>query len=107
MAGNAERVLRQAWGEAKELAARTQRIAWVDLALALGVAGALFGAIDLLGELTGTLRPTVEIDLSARALPRYAFFSLCRGLIAYVMSLAFTFGYGYWAAKDRLAEKIL
>src|SRR6185369_9873757 len=32
---------------------------------------------------------------------------LCRGLSAYVLSLGFALGYGYWAAKDRMAEKVL
>ena len=32
---------------------------------------------------------------------------VCRGLLAYLFSLAFTIGYGYWAAKDHLAEKVL
>src|SRR6266852_4126342 len=32
---------------------------------------------------------------------------LSRGLLAYVLSLAVTLTYGYWAAKDRLAERVL
>src|SRR5437660_10515688 len=50
---------------------------------------------------------SAEIDTSAWALPRYTFFSLARGLIAYTLSLAFTLTYGYWAAKDRVAQRIL
>src|SRR5207248_2824927 len=46
-------------------------------------------------------------DLSPWALPQYTFFSLSRGLIAYVLSLLFTLGYGYWAAKDPIAERVL
>ena len=30
-----------------------------------------------------------------------------RGLIAYVLSLLFTLVYGYWAAKDRVAQRVL
>ncbi len=41
------------------------------------------------------------------AAPAYTFFSLCRGLFAYVLSLGFTLVYGYWAAKDRVAERVL
>src|SRR5207249_10854248 len=40
-------------------------------------------------------------------LPRYTFFSLSRGLLAYSLSLGFTLAYGYWAAKDRTAERVL
>ena len=50
---------------------------------------------------------THEIDLSPWALPRYTFFSLSRGLIAYLLSLAFTIVYGYWAAKDKRASAFL
>src|SRR5207249_5006691 len=32
---------------------------------------------------------------------------LTRGLVAYCFSLLFTLGYGYWAAKDRRAERVL
>jgi NitT/TauT family transport system permease protein len=49
----------------------------------------------------------VEIDLSPWALPKYTFYTLCRGMIAYILSLLFTFAYGYWAAKDHIAEKVL
>ena len=79
----------------------------VDLAIAVGLAGLLYGLSQLEVEWTGALRPTVDIDLSPLALPRYAFFSLSRGLLAYVFSLGFTLVYGYWAAKDRLAERVL
>ena len=86
---------------------RLARHAWIDLLLVLGVAGLLFGLVDLVGEATAAHRPTVEIDLSPWALPRYTFYSLTRGLTAYVLSLAFTLVYGYWAAKDRAAERVL
>src|SRR5262249_45624211 len=66
----------------------------------------IFGFISLAGEWR-TLRPAVHIDLSPRALPLYVFYSLCRGLIAYALSLLFTLAYGYWAAKDRIAERVL
>src|SRR5205085_7018817 len=67
----------------------------------------LFGLVDLLGEATAVHRPKVEIDLSAWSLPRYTFYSLTRGLVAYGLSLAFTLAYGYWAAKNHAAERIL
>ena len=56
-------------------------------------------------------KPYVEveptIDLSVWSLPLYTFYSLMRGLIAYILSLLFTLVYGYWAAKDRVAQRIL
>jgi NitT/TauT family transport system permease protein len=79
----------------------------VDLAIAVSLAGVLYGLSMVSAEWRAELRPTVEIDLSPLALPRYAFFSLSRGLLAYVLSLGFTLVYGYWAAKDALAERVL
>src|SRR2546423_12053172 len=86
---------------------RVRRGGWVDLLLVLGLAGLLFGLVDLLGEATAVHRPVADIDLSFAALPRYTFYSLTRGVAAYVLSLAFTLAYGYWAAKDRAAERVL
>jgi NitT/TauT family transport system permease protein len=86
---------------------RVRRGGWVDLLLVLGVAGVLFGLVDLLGQATAAHRPKVEIDLSPWALPRYTFYSFTRGMVAYLLSLAFTLIYGYWAAKDHAAERVL
>jgi NitT/TauT family transport system permease protein len=84
-----------------------RRGGWIDLLLVLGIAGMLFGLVDLYGQATAVHRPKVEIDLSPWALPRYTFFSLTRGIVAYILSLTFTLVYGYWAAKDPTAERVL
>lgn len=82
--------------------------AWVDLLLLAALGGVVWAVADLAGEWTTEMRPTVAIDLDdPSALPRYTFFSLMRGLVAYVLSLGFTLVYGYWAAKDRQAERVL
>jgi NitT/TauT family transport system permease protein len=46
----------------------------------------------------------VEISLSPTAIPRYAFYSLVRMIVAYVLSLAFAIGYGYIAAYNQRVE---
>jgi NitT/TauT family transport system permease protein len=94
------------WGRARE-GGEGGRSFLVDLAIAVGLLGLLYGLGQVGVEWTLDLRPTVEIDLSPWSLPRYAFFSLSRGLLAYVFSLGFTIVYGYWAAKDRLAGRVL
>ena len=86
---------------------RTRRFGLVDLATVVALAGLLFGVLQLGREWSGASRPAIVIDLSPWALPRYTFYSLSRGLLAYVLSLAFTLTYGYWAAKDRIAERVL
>ncbi len=105
--GNAPNQIKKVWGEASAFLTRYQKIWWIDVALLLGLIGLIFGIINVAHEWTGVHRPTVEIDLSPWALPKYTFFSLCRGLLAYILSLLFTFAYGYWAAKDHVAEKVL
>ncbi len=94
------------WGEAALFFAEFRRRGWFDILLLVGFVGAIFGLLSLAGEWR-TLRPAVHIDLSPRALPLYVFYSLCRGLFAYVLSLLFTLTYGYWAAKDPIAERVL
>jgi NitT/TauT family transport system permease protein len=95
----------KAWGEATAFLERI-RTGWLDFVLLLGLVGVILGLVSLAGEWR-TLHPQVQIDLSPAALPRYAFYSLSRGLLAYALSLLFTLTYGYWAAKDAMAERVL
>ena len=97
---------KEAWGHATAFLDRFRRLGWFDLFLLAGLIGAVFGVISLAGEWR-EFRPAVHIDLSPKALPLYTFYSLSRGLIAYACSLFFTLVYGYWAAKDRNAQRIL
>jgi len=100
-------ILRRIWGGATALMSRSRRAAWVDLVVLAAIAGLFYGVLSLGREWTGDLRPAATIETSPRAVPIYAFYSLCRGLIAYSFSLAFTLVYGYWAARDRAAERVL
>jgi NitT/TauT family transport system permease protein len=95
------------WGQSGIAMAFYTSGALADIVIILGILGIFYGIMQVGREWTGILRPTVLIDLSFRALPRYTFFSLIRGLAAYGLSFVFTIVYGYWAAKDRLAEKVL
>jgi NitT/TauT family transport system permease protein len=97
---------RGGWGGATAFLERVGRARWFDLLLLVALIGGLFGLVSLAGEWR-QLRPAVRIDLSPSALPVYLFYSLSRGLIAYLLSLAFTLVYGYWAAKDALADRLL
>jgi NitT/TauT family transport system permease protein len=100
-------MLRFPWGKAAALLVQPRRFRWVDALIVLGLAGLILGVIDLSHEWQAELRP-IDIDLDDPwVLPQYTFFSLTRGLIAYVLSLAFTLVYGYWAAKDARAERVL
>ncbi|HXZ95292.1 MAG TPA: ABC transporter permease, partial [Dehalococcoidia bacterium] len=96
------------WGWASShILGPTRRIRWADILLLVGIAGILFGILSFAHEATASSRAAVKIDLSLWALPKYAFFSLCRAIAAFALSVAFTLVYGYWAAKDRAAEGVL
>ena len=68
----------------------------------------LFYAILVLArQWFGPFNPHVEISRSPWHLPIYAAYSLLRITIAYILSLAFTLVYGYVAAYNPRAERIM
>lgn len=103
----ADRLTSRAWIQTSALLRPFRRGWWVDVLIVLGLGALLFGLLQVAREWTGTQRPAIEIDLSPWALPAYTFYSMVRGLVAYVMSLAFTLVYAFWAAHDRRAERLL
>jgi NitT/TauT family transport system permease protein len=69
---------------------------------------ALFYVFILLAEYwAGPFTPAVEISRSPSALPLYAVYSLLRIGIAYLLSLLFTLAYGYVAAYNPKAERVM
>jgi NitT/TauT family transport system permease protein len=82
---------------------------WTDLIFLLVVVALAMGIFNAAQEWGAPRDPRIEptIDLSPWYLPLYTFYSLMRGLIAYALSLIFTLVYGYWAAKDRVAQRVL
>ncbi|MDR3736933.1 MAG: ABC transporter permease subunit [Acidobacteriaceae bacterium] len=74
--------------------------------LLIGACGlALFFAMLQVGSYwLGQPAPAVEISHSVRALPLYAFYSIVRISIAYLLSLVFAIGYGYIAAYNPRVE---
>jgi NitT/TauT family transport system permease protein len=69
---------------------------------------ALFYAFIVIARYwAGPFSPAVEISHRLSALPMYALYSLLRIAIAYFLSLAFTLGYGYIAAYNPKAERVM
>ena len=102
-----DRLTSRAWSQANALMRPFGRGWWVDAIIILGLGAMLFGLMLVGREWTGIHRPAIQLDLSPRALPLYTFFSLVRGLSAYLLSFVFTLVYAFWAAHDRRAETVL
>ena len=80
---------------------------WYADALVAGtLVAALYGLMHLSRLAPGTFSAG-GINLEPYHLPYFAFRSLLRMLAAYVLSLAFSLGYGYVAAYNARAERIL
>lgn len=71
----------------------------LDLGVGLCGLALFFAVLHLARYWMGTAEPVVPISHSARALPLYAFYSVFRIAIAYLLSLMFAIGYGYLAAR--------
>jgi len=81
-------------------------IAWGDIVVFIGLAGALYAGVRLARDASTVITGPV-ISLSPRALPLYAGLSVGRMTAAYLLSFLFTLIYGYSAARNRRAERVL
>jgi NitT/TauT family transport system permease protein len=79
----------------------------IDFAVFLFVLAGIYGIYSVGRSWLGPVPARVVISQSPRALPLYAFYSLVRISIAYVLSLAFALTYGYLAARSKRAELVL
>jgi NitT/TauT family transport system permease protein len=78
-----------------------------DLLMFGGAIAAFYGLLVVGRTWLGPFTPEVAISRSPLALPAYAGYSLLRITIAYVLSLGFTFVYGYIAAYNARAERFM
>ena len=79
---------------------------WGDAIVLLGLVAVLYAGVRLAFGAPGVIKGR-GISLSPAVLPYYAALSLGRMTAAYVLSLAFTLVYGYKAAFDRRAQRVL
>jgi NitT/TauT family transport system permease protein len=97
---------------ALETLARSQALkrSWpffMDVAVA-AIGLACFYAIVLIAKFwAGPPEAEMVVSLSPRALPQYAFYSVVRIGLAYLLSLAFAIGYGYMAAYNKRLEPFM
>jgi NitT/TauT family transport system permease protein len=78
-----------------------------ELPIILVVFAVFYGLLTFSRYGVGPVNTQAEIRLDPGALPKYAAFSLIRIAIAYVLSLLFTFVYGYIAAYNSKAERFM
>jgi NitT/TauT family transport system permease protein len=78
-----------------------------ELPIVLGGMGLFYSLIAFARYWAGPVSSQAEINLHPAALPEYALFSLLRIAVAYVFSFAFTLVYGYVAAYNRRAERLM
>ncbi|MEO6911025.1 MAG: ABC transporter permease subunit [Edaphobacter sp.] len=96
----------------REIFARSQVLkrSW-PFVLDLGVAGlglaCFYGLMQIAKYWFGHPEPEIIISLSPRALPLYAFYSVVRIGLAYLLSLVFAVGYGYVAAYSKRMEAFM
>ncbi|MCL5045613.1 MAG: ABC transporter permease subunit [Actinobacteria bacterium] len=85
-----------------------RRLGLADLAVAALVLAVLYASVHLGAGMTGRFAEAQrEISLNPIYLPYYAGRSLLRMFLAFAASIVFTLIYGYVAAKNRAAEKVL
>jgi len=96
----------------RETLARSQALkrTWpvvMDLCVAAIGLACFYGVVRIAHYWFGHAEPEIVISLSPRALPLYAFYSVVRVGLAYVLSLLFAVGYGYVAAYSRRLEPLM
>jgi NitT/TauT family transport system permease protein len=66
-----------------------------------------YGVVYIAKYWFGGAQPEIVISQSPRALPLYAFYSVVRIGLAYLLSLVFAIGYGYVAAYNKRIEALM
>jgi NitT/TauT family transport system permease protein len=80
---------------------------FLELPVILGALSLFFGLISLARYWSGPINTQTVIHLNPAVLPKYAFFSVARIMLAYLISLVVAVAYGYVAARNAKAERVL
>src|SRR5208282_4509193 len=78
-----------------------------DFVIFAGGLSIFYGVLVLARSWFGPFNPHIEISRDPTMLPVYAAYSLLRITVAYVLSFVFTLVYGYIAAYNPRAERIM
>jgi NitT/TauT family transport system permease protein len=96
----------------RETLARTQVLerTWpflLDLSIAAIGLAIFYAIISIARFWAGHVQPELVISLNPRSLPLYAFYSVVRIILAYLLSLVFAVSYGYIAAYNPRIEPFM
>jgi NitT/TauT family transport system permease protein len=79
----------------------------LDLAVAALCLAAFYGVLQIAKYWLSSAQPQFVVSLKPSSLPLYAFYSVVRIGLAYLLSLVFAIGYGYVAAYNKRAESLM
>ncbi|WP_263384277.1 ABC transporter permease [Granulicella arctica] len=79
----------------------------LDLVVAALCLAAFYGVLKIAGYWLSSAQPQFVVSLKPSSLPLYAFYSVVRIGLAYLLSLVFAIGYGYVAAYNQRAESLM
>ena len=80
---------------------------FLDLTVAALGLSAFYGVLQIARFWYGPAQPEFVVSLAPSSLPLYAFYSVVRIGLAYLLSLVFAIGYGYIAAYNKRAEGLM
>jgi NitT/TauT family transport system permease protein len=80
---------------------------FVEAPVMLGALALFFALLSLASYWAGPINTQIVINLNPGVLPRYAFFSVARIMLAYLLSLIVAVLYGYVAANNARAERVM
>jgi NitT/TauT family transport system permease protein len=80
---------------------------FLDLTVAAIFLAAFYGVLQIARFWFSQAQPEFVVSLAPSSLPLYAFYSVVRIGLAYLLSLVFAVGYGYIAAYNKRAESLM
>ena len=80
---------------------------YTDVPILFASLALIYGVLSLAHYWTTPVSTQARIDLSPEALPMYAIFSVARIAVAYILSFIFSLTYGYIAAHNANAERLM
>lgn len=84
-----------------------RRFRTADIIVIAALGGLIYWLAVISREWGAHVQPVTTIHTEFRYLPLYTLFSMTRGLVAYLISLAFTIAYGYVMAHSYRAERVM